>query len=404
MVTAEALGILPVFRKELSEELTGILDYWMKHTQDQKQGGFIGSLDNENNIDCLAPKGVVLNSRILWTFSAAYRLKKNQAYLDIASRAYYYIVDHFIDRKYGGVYWSVNNNGSPLETRKHIYGLAFCIYGLTEYYKASEDSVALHLAKDLFEKIELYSYDKLKGGYLEAFTQGWKPVDDMRLSDKDDNEKKTMNTHLHLIEAYAKLASVCPEKRIKQKIHHLLEVFDQYIINRETSHLHLFMDENWNVRSSLISYGHDIEAAWLLPDCAEILDDERIIFQFHELSIKLADAAAEGLDNDGGMWYEYNPAMDHLVKEKHSWPQAEAMVGFFNAYQLTGDEKYLYHSLNSWEFIKRHIKNNDKGEWFWGVREDYSTLDKEKAGFWKCPYHNGRACMEIIKRIQSPII
>ena len=402
MVIAEAVGILPVFRKELSEELSDILDYWMKHTQDQKHGGFIGSLDNENNIDSLAPKGVVLNSRILWTFSAAYRLMKKQEYLDMASRAYYYIVDHFIDRKYGGVYWSVDKDGSPLEARKQIYGLAFCIYGLAEYYKASDDRIALHLAKDLFEKIEGYSYDKLKGGYLEAFTQGWKLMDDMRLSDKDDNEKKTMNTHLHIIEAYANLATVCPDKRIKERIRQLLDVFGKYIIDRETSHLHLFMDENWNVRSSLISYGHDIEAAWLLPESAAILNDEENIHRFNELSIKLADAAAEGLDTDGGLWYEYDPASDHLVREKHSWPQAEAMVGFFNAYQLTGDEKYLDYSLNSWEFIKRHIKDNDKGEWFWGVRDDYSTLNKEKAGFWKCPYHNSRACMELIKRIQGP--
>ena len=287
----------------------------------------------------------------------------------MASRAYYYIVDHFIDRKYGGVYWSVDNNGSPLETRKQIYGLAFCIYGLAEYYKASDDRIALHLAKDLFNKIEEYSYDKLKGGYLEAFTQGWKPMDDMRLSEKDDNEKKTMNTHLHIIEAYANLATVCPDRRIKEKIRHLLDVFGKYFIDRETSHLHLFMDENWNVRSSLISYGHDIEAAWLLPESAAVLNDEEIIHWLNELSIKLADAAAEGLDNDGGLWYEYDPATSHLVREKHSWPQAEAMVGFFNAYQLTGNEKYLYYSLNSWEFVKRHIKDNDKGEWFWGVME-----------------------------------
>ena len=403
MVIAEAVGVLPVMRKELSEELTAILDFWMKNTQDQKQGGFIGSLDNDNRIDHMAPKGVVMNSRILWTFSAAYGLMKKQEYLDMASRAYYYIVDHFIDRKYGGVYWSVSNNGSPLETRKQIYGLAFSIYGLTEYFKASGDMIALHLAKDIFEKIECYSFDKVKGGYLEAFTQGWKSVDDMRLSDKDENEKKTMNTHLHIIEAYANLATVCKDRRIKEKVRHLLDVFDQYIIDKQSSHLHLFLDENWNPRPGLTSYGHDIEASWLLCESAVLVNDEQIINRFNELSLQLADAAAEGLDFDGGLWYEYDTSLGNLVREKHSWPQAEAMVGFFNAYQLTGDEKYLYHSLNSWEFIKRHIKDHDKGEWVWGVEEDYSVMKKEKAGFWKCPYHNSRACMELMKRIQAPL-
>jgi mannobiose 2-epimerase len=401
MMTAELVGVLPVLRKELSDELSEILNYWITHTPDHKGGGFIGSLDNENNVDSLAPKGVVLNSRILWTFSAAYQLVKNQAYLDMASRAYYYIVDHFIDRKYGGVYWSVKHNGSPLEARKQIYGLSFCVYGLAEYFKASDDRVALHLAKDLFEKIELYSYDKLNGGYFEAFTQGWKPLDDMRLSDKDENEKKTANTHLHIIEAYANLATVCPDRRIKEKIRHLLDVFAQHIISKESFHLNLFMDESWNVRSSLVSYGHDIEAAWLLRESALVLNDEKIIKLYDELSIKLADAAVEGLDHDGGLWYELEPSTGYLVKEKHSWPQAEAMLGFYNAYQLTGNEKYLYHSLNSWEFIKRHIKDQDKGEWFWGVHEDYSAMKKEKAGFWKCPYHNSRACMELIKRIHG---
>jgi len=404
MVTAELATTLPVFRKELADELSEILDYWIKHTPDHKSGGFVGSVDNENNVDFLAPKGVVLNSRILWTFSAAYQVMKKQAYLDMASRAYYYIVDHFIDRKYGGVYWSVRHNGSPFETRKQIYGLSFCIYGLAEYFKASEDRVALHLAKDLFEKIELYSYDKLNGGYFEAFTQGWKPLDDMRLSDKDENEKKTANTHLHIIEAYASLATVCPDKRIKEKIRHLLDLFAKHIINKESNHLNLFMDENWKVRSSLVSYGHDIEAAWLLRESAVMTKDEKNSDLYDELSIKLADAAIEGLDNDGGLWYEWEPSTGYLIKEKHSWPQAEAMLGFYNAYQLTGNEKYLHYSLNSWEFIKRHIKDQDKGEWFWGVRQDYSVLNKEKAGFWKCPYHNSRACMELIKRINDQTV
>ncbi|MBL7741555.1 MAG: AGE family epimerase/isomerase [Chitinophagaceae bacterium] len=401
MLTTEAVEILPVYREELIHELSSILDYWIKYTPDRKQGGFIGSIDNDNRVDETAPKGVVLNSRILWTFSAAYQYEAKPVYREMADKAYRYIVDHFIDRKYGGVYWSVDCMGNRLDTRKQIYGLAFCIYGLAEYYKISGDTMALHLAKDIYGKIEQYSFDKEKGGYYEAFTQGWKVTDDLRLSAKDDNEKKTMNTHLHIIEAYANLYSVWADEKLKDNIRHLLAVFDKYIINPQTRHLNLFMNENWQMRSSLISYGHDIEATWLLPECAAIINDDAYTGRFRKISIQLADAAVEGLDKDGGLWYEYEPGKDHWIKEKHSWPQAEAMVGFFHAYRVTGEEKYLQYSLDVWEFVKKHIKDTGKGEWFWGVHEDHSPMNKEKAGFWKCPYHNSRACMELIKRIAA---
>lgn len=402
-MVAEAVQILPGYKTELTAELSSILSYWMKYAIDEEQGGFIGSLDNNNKAEKAAPKGIVLNSRILWTFSAAYRYAKKPEYLEMASRAYKYIVDHFIDRKYGGVYWSVDANGLPLDTRKQIYGLAFCLYGLTEYYKASGEKMALHLARDIFEQIEKNSFDKENGGYLEAFTRGWKLLDDLRLSEKDENEKKTMNTHLHIIEAYANLYTAWPDERVKERIKHLLDIFEQHFINPDTSHLNLFMDEKWVLKSTLVSYGHDIEAAWLLLECAGILDNEGYSNRFKEWGIKLAGAAAEGLDKDGGLWYEYDPAGNVMVKEKHSWPQAEAMVGFFQAYEITGDEKFLQCSAGAWEFVKEHIKDNKKGEWYWGVYEDYSAMNKEKAGFWKCPYHNSRACLEIIRRINSII-
>jgi len=400
-MVAEATHMVPVYYEELSAELSSVLGFWMKYAMDEEQGGFIGRLDNDNIADPGAPKAVVLNSRILWTFSAASLRLKDPPYLVMATRAYRYIVDHFIDRKYGGVYWSVDSKGAPLDARKQIYGLAFCMYGLAEYYKASGEKMALHLAKDIFEHIEKYSFDKENGGYLEAFTQGWKIINDLRLSEKDDNEKKTMNTHLHIIEAYANLYTVWQDDKVKESIKHLLDIFAEYFINPDTLHLNLFMDEKWTVKSSLVSYGHDIEAAWLLLECAEMVGNDRYVQRFKELSIKLASAAAEGLDKDGGLWYEYNPSANELIKEKHSWPQAEAMVGFFNAYQLTGNEKYLHYSAGAWEFVKKHIKDNNKGEWFWGVYDDYSVMNKEKAGFWKCPYHNTRACMELLKRISS---
>lgn len=383
----------------LAHELNNILSYWMKYTIDNLNGGFYGSVHNSNIPDVDAPKGAVLNARILWTFSAGYQLTKNKDYLLICERAFGYIVKNFVDKENGGVYWSVDKNGKALDTKKQVYALSFVMYACSEYYKCNQIIGAKQLAIDLYEIIEKYSFDKVNGGYFEAFTVDWKPIADLRLSDKDANEKKTMNTHLHVLEGYANLYSIWPDKNLLKSIQLLLQNFIDQIINKNTFHLDLFFDEDWKNKNNIISYGHDIEAAWLLLEAAEIIRDKTLIKAIKELSIKMTDAAAEGLDKDGGLWYEVEN--NHLVKEKHWWPQAEAMIGFFNAYQLTNDEKYLEKSIDSWKFTKQFILDNENGEWFWGVNEDYSIMQGyDKAGFWKCPYHNGRACLEIIKRIQ----
>lgn len=389
------------YRQQLQSEWKSILVYWKENMVDHQYGGFYGSINDKNIIDKAVPKGIVLNSRILWTFSATYRHSKNQQDLQTATRAFDYICNHFIDIEYGGVYWSVDERGNMFDGRKQIYGLAFTMYGCSEYYKATGNKAALKICKDLFSYIEEYSADKQRNGYIEAFTREWKQTDDLRLSEKDDNEVKTMNTHLHIIEAYANLYTVWPDETLRSKIVNLLFIFDKYIIDQQTGHLHLFMDDEWNVRSTVQSYGHDIEAAWLLLQCAEVINDDKLIAQYKELSVKIAAASLKGLDKDGGLWYEYDSAKDHLIKEKHSWPQAEAMTGYFTAWQLTNDEKYLEHSLKAWEFIQQYLVDQQNGEWHWGVYSDYSLMQKEKAGFWKCPYHNSRACLEIISRISA---
>ena len=378
--------------------MRAILDYWSKYTVDGEHGGFYGSVNNNNQPAATAAKGLVLNSRILWAFSAGYAHTQNAGYLHMANRAYDYIQQFFIDREYGGAIWSVNYTGRPLETRKQIYGLAFCIYGLTEYYKVTRREDALDVARQLYDAIERFSHDTQRGGYVEAFTREWKDASDLRLSEKDDNERKTTNTHLHVLEAYANLYTIWKDERLRLHMMELLSLFDQRIISNE-GHLRLFFDDDWNVRSSLISYGHDIEAAWLLLQCAQVTGDASLIQRFKLHAVKLADGGAEGLDVDGGLWYECEPATDTLIREKHSWPQAEAMLGLFNAWQLTGRETYLQASLNNWEFVKRHIRNHQQGEWHWGVQADYTPMQKEKAGFWKCPYHNSRACIELNNRI-----
>jgi mannobiose 2-epimerase len=391
---------LEKYRLDLEKELEAILDYWMRHTPDDEQGGFYGQIDDKNIADPQAPKGVVLNSRILWTFSAAYAHNKDPQYLSFAQRAYEYLDAHFIDREYGGVFWSVDHAGALLDGRKQIYGLAFCMYGLSEYYLISRDQAALDRAIALFRVIEQYSYDPLRPGYYEAFARDWGPLEDLRLSAKDANEKKTMNTHLHVIEAYANLFRAWPDPFLRQQITGLLRIFERHIIDGSTGHLHLFFDENWKNRPGIVSYGHDIEAAWLLQESAGIIWDPEWMMKSGKWAIRMAYAAAEGLDKDGGLWYEEEAG--HLVREKHWWAQAEAMVGFFNAWQETGERDWLQKSLANWDFVRSHIKDPHYGEWVWGVQEDHSPMPgQDKAGFWKCPYHNGRACLELIRRISG---
>ncbi len=378
-------------------ELESLLSYWAHRAVDQKNGGFYGRIDAHDAVVAGSPKGAVLNARILWTFAAAYNNFRDPAYRALAERAFHYVRQFFIDPEFGGVYWSVNDEGQPLDTKKQVYALAFTIYGLAEYYRASGDETALTLAQAQYRAIEAHSFDAVRGGYLEAFARDWQPLADLRLSAKDANEKKTMNTHLHVLEAYANLYRVWPDAGLAQQIRGLLRVFDKHIVDPVTHHLRLFFDENWQSKSEVISYGHDIEAAWLLLEAAEVLDDPQLVARFQQLALPIATAAAEGLDADGGLNYELEPG--HLVREKHWWVQAEAMVGFLNAYQLGGGEHFLDKFGAVWEFTQAHILDRAGGEWFWGVDADHALMPgQDKAGLWKCPYHNGRACLEILRR------
>lgn len=386
---------------ELQQELHQILEYWLNNMVDNENGGFYGRRLFDETLVANAPKGVVLNARILWSFAAAARLTGKSEYIDAAGRAFEYIVKHFYDYEYGGVYWSVNYKGEPLDTKKQVYALSFAMYGFTEFFLLTGNMQAKQLSIELFDTIEKYSHDTKLGGYIEAFTREWHGMEDLRLSNKDANERKTMNTHLHVLEAYANLYRMAPSAELKTTIVHLLDVFNSHIIDPVNHHLGLFFDDNWSRKGNLVSYGHDIEAAWLLCEAADVIGDEYWEMLMRKQAISIADAAVEGIDTDNGIWYEFDPDSNYLVKEKHWWPQSEAMVGFMNAYQLTGREKYLDHVFNSWNFIREHIKDNACGEWKWGVNADYSLMiSEDKAGFWKCPYHNSRSCMELIQRIR----
>lgn len=391
-------SLMPVPLEELREELADILGYWMKYAVAREFDGFYGSVDENDHPDPRAPLGVVMYSRILWAFSAACKASPSSALQVMADKAYQGIKRYFLDPEFGGVYWAVSPDGEPLETRKQLYGLAFCIYGLSEYYRLTHQPNVLEEAIELYELIEGHGFDKERNGYIEAFARDWQEIKDLRLSEKDNNERKTMNTHLHIVEAYANLYTVWPDNGLKERVQNLLGLFDRHFIDKESGHLRLFFDDDWVSRSTLISYGHDIEAAWLLPWCASAIRDESLKARFDRLSIQIAKAADEGMDADGGLWYEFEPAKEELVKEKHSWPQAEVLLGYYQAWKQTGESNYLNKLTKTWQFIRQYIRDKRTGEWFWGVRADHSIIQKDKAGFWKCPYHNTRALLELLSK------
>lgn len=390
---------------QLENELHGnILGFWMKHTKDETNGGFVGEIDNLLNTVPEAEKSLVLNARILWTFASAYRFYGKAEYLDMADRAYTYLVDHFTDKEHGGFYWMVDAKGNPSQAKKQIYGQAFAIYALAEFYHATHRDEVLNQAIELFHLIEKYGYDPIYKGYIEALSQDWKITDNLSLSAKDMNEKKSMNTHLHVLEAYTGLYRVWKSEELKKTLTELIEVMLDHIIDQEGEHFHLFLDEAWNVKSDIISYGHDIEGSWLLVEAAETLGDEELLHRVRTVAISMAEAVlAEGIDTDGGIWNESGPN-GLLGKDKDWWPQAEAVVGFYNAYQLTGEARFNEAAQAAWTFIDKYMVDHKLGEWYWGVDENHQPLAHEpKVSAWKCPYHNSRACFEMIVRLKSTI-
>jgi mannobiose 2-epimerase len=387
-------------KDEVKNELEhNILTYWKDNITDTFTRGFYGRISGDETLHTDAIRGAIMNARILWTFANAYRLFRNSEDLKTATIAKNEIIDRFYYNEYGGIYWSLTHDGIPCDTKKQIYAIAFAIYGLAEFYRATGDEQSLDYAIKLFHCIEEHSNDSVHGGYFEAFNRDWSPIEDMRLSDKDANESKTMNTHLHILEAYTCLYRVWKNPILKTRLSELIEIFISKIID-QAGHLKLFFTEEWECSYDIHSYGHDIEASWLLHEAAIVLEDNDILLRVESIVPKIAEAADEGLMSDGSMIYEKNNASGHVDRDRHWWVQAESVIGYFNLWEHFGDKKALEKSLACWKYIKENLIDKDNGEWFWSICSDGSINRKDdKAGFWKCPYHNGRMCMEIVERL-----
>ena len=425
---------IATLKQEVQDVLTeNILPFWLHQMQDEEHGGFYGQMTGLYQLVKEAEKGAILNARILWSFSAAYRVLShlsplNSQLLEAATRAKDYILAHFIDKEYGGVYWSVDYKGQALDTKKQFYAIGFAIYGLSEYARATGDREALDYALQLYECIEEHAFDREHNGYIEAMTCDWQPIADMRLSELDANYPKSQNTHLHIIEPYTNLfrclkemqattscnyvpviGSILPidiavpvelMARIEGSLRNLINIFTDHILNPETHHLDLFFDMDWTRGAGhLESYGHDIECSWLMHEAALVLGDEKVLRKVEPIVREVAKASEKGLRPDGSMIHEANLDTGHADDDLHWWVQAENVVGWLNIYQHFGDEDALQKALRCWQYIKQNLIDYEHGEWYWSRHADGTlNLDDDHAGFWKCPYHNSRMCLEILER------
>lgn len=411
---------LLTLREEVKEELLWhIIPFW-KNLRDDEWGGYYGWLSYDLSLDKKSEKGCILNSRITWFFSNAYTLLKEESLLDEAKHGYAFLKQHCVDRENGGVYWSLNYDGTPLDTTKHTYNQAFSIYALSSYYEAAKEKEALELAYALYRLIETKCRDEV--GYLEAFTKDFKPESNEKLSENGVMADKTMNTLLHVFEAYTELYRVCKANEtldlqaengsvvsagyvaelVKQRLHWILDLIAKKIYNPQKQRQEVFFDKNYHTILDLHSYGHDIETAWLVDRGVELLGEENyrekmtpitqaLTAQVYQVAFdghSLANECDRGVVNENRVW----------------WVQAETLVGFLNAYQKDPSySEYRDAALAEWKFIKEHVVDRRKGsEWYWEVHKDGSPIvTRPIVEPWKCPYHNGRMCFEVMKRIKA---
>ena len=386
--------IINNFKQEVRENLTScILPYWLKLKD--PRGGFYGEVKAEGTVLRDASRGVILNARIIWSFAAAYQAIPDKEYLLAAIHAKDWFLKHFCDHKYGGVYWSVAADGTREDTKKQLYAQGFAIYGLSELYKVTKDDEVLKAAVNIYRVVETYFADKEFGGYTEALARDFSPLEDMSLSAHDINADKTMNSHLHILEAYANLYQVWPDAGLKKAVEQLLDIIGTKVMNAD-GHLQLYFKRDWSVLPGGVSYGHDIETSWLALECAFALKDDAVVERVRPWALAMAHAGNEGLLPDGSMRYER--LLDGTYDDSRQWwVQAETVVGNLWLYRHRGQQCPLQSALAAWAYIRENLVDPVGGEWWWAILPDGSKdMSQPKAGFWKCPYHNTRMCLQVL--------
>jgi mannobiose 2-epimerase len=390
------------FRQDIQLELKELLSWWTSNMVDHGYGGFYGRMSGGGVLYPEAEKGIILNTRLLWTFSsAAISLDHDTDLIQMATRSFRYLKKYFYDHKLGGFYWNLDYQGQVVDGTKQIYAQAFAIYALCAYYDLTNDADALKIAWDTVERIERFSRDQKKEGYFNVCDRTWNVLEDVALSEKDEPAAKIMNTHLHVLEAYTKLYLTDPKPTNEKLLNYILEIYGNNIYDANSNHCIIYLNEDWIPLTKEISFGHDIESSWLMMEAAESLGNAKIIHTISDIALALASITLEeGRDQEGGIFEKTDPEGKEIEKNKHWWPQAEAVVGFLNAYQISGEHNYMEAALTSWQFIKKYFRDHENGEWHWMINEKGApVLSEDKAGPWKAPYHNVRMCLEVLKRL-----
>lgn len=374
----------------------GIIPFW-KTLRDETYGGYYGFMDFDRNVDKNAVKGCILNSRITWFFSSAYQLLGDESLLEEARHGYRFLKERCLDQKYGGVFWSVGHDGTPEDTTKHTYNQAFAIYALSSYYQASKEEESIRLAEEIFQIIEDRCMDE--EGYLEAFDREFNPVKNDKLSENGVIADKTMNTLLHVLEAYTEFYRVTRKEEVKKRLMWILDVIAEKVYNPSLHRQEVFFDAHYHSIIDLHSYGHDIEAAWLLDRALDVIDQQLYRQKIEPITKDLTRQVYETAYDGHSLSNECDKGV--VDTDRVWWVQAEAIVGFLNGYQKNPEmTEYLAAAENIWQFIKTFvIDKRSKAEWYWLVDKDGRPYeDKPIVEPWKCPYHNGRMCIEVIRR------
>lgn len=377
-----------------------LLPFWAA-LRDDAQGGFYGYMGFDLKVEADAPKGSILNSRILWFFSRAYQVTGDPALLSLAHHAYAFF-QRFWDGVHGGVYWSVTFDGHPLDTTKHTYAQAFAIYGLSAYALATRLPQPADQALALYRLIETRMTDSLS--YLEAFDRTFQPLSNAKLSDnpkllaKGIMAEKTMNTLLHLLEAYTVLYEATGEATVAESLRSILGMFAQSVYNPQLNRLEVFFDTDMHSVFDMQSYGHDIEASWLIDLAAHRVLTGQALAAVTTLTATLAQGVLNRAFRDGCLSNEQTEG--ELDDTRVWWVQAEALVGLTNLWQKTGDPVIRAAMDMGWGYMMDKMVDPRAGsEWYNSLDAEGRPVPKPVVEPWKCPYHNGRMCLEMMARL-----